>query len=159
MPPLNKKVKAFTIAEMLVVLVVSVIVIALAMIVLGMVQQQIRIVNNNYDKQTEIRLLERTLLNDFNKHQLYYNNNKKELTCISEIDTVNYIFSSDFIKRNNDTLSVPIIDVVVFLDGDVIKNNEIDALELQLSKEIEEKTIFVSKTKDASYYLNKENGI
>ncbi len=155
----NKKIKAFTIAEMLVVLVVSAIVIALAMIVLGLVQQQIRIISNNYDEQTEIRLLERTLLNDFNKHKLYYNNNRKELTCISEIDTINYIFSSDFVKRNNDTLTLPIIDIVVFLEGDVIKNNEIDALELQLSKKITEKTIFISKTKDAAYYLNKDNGI
>ena len=155
---LNKKIKAFTIAEMLVVLVISTIVIALAMTVLGLVQQQMKIISDNYDEQNEVRLLERTLLNDFNKHQLYYNNSKKELKCTSEIDTINYTFSSGFVQRNNDTLNVPIININVFLNGDVIKSNQIDAIELQLSKEVTEKTIFVSKTKDASFYIN-NNGI
>lgn len=152
---MNKKIKAFTISEMLVVLVISSIVIALAMIVLGLVQQQLKIINNNYQEQTEIRILERTLLNDFNTHQLYYNSSRKELTCISEIDTVNYKFSTDFVQRNTDTLNVPIVELTPFLNGDVTNGDQIDAMELQLTKDIiQNRTIFISKTKDASFYIN-----
>ncbi len=158
METLNKKVKAFTLAEMLVVLVISGIVISLTMLILSLVQKQLKIIQTNNNKTTEIRLLERALWQDFNKHRLFYNNTKQQLNCISEIDTVRYIFKTSYIIRNKDTLNIPIFKTTTYLDGTTTKNNNIDALELQLSKEIADKTIFIYTNKDASYYIN-NNGI
>ncbi len=155
---LNKKVKAFTLAEMLVVLVISGIVISLTMLILSLVQKQLKIIQTNNNKTTEIRLLERALWQDFNKHRLFYNNTKQQLHCISEIDTVLYTFKPSYIIRNTDTLNVPIFKTITYLDGTTTINNNIDAIELQLSKEIANKTIFIYTNKDASYYIN-NNGI
>ena len=73
MKAFNKKVTAFTIAEMLVVLVISGIVISLTMLILSLVQKQLSIINTNNEKTTEIQLLERVLWQDFNRHNLFFN--------------------------------------------------------------------------------------
>jgi len=153
---LNKKVKAFTLAEMLVVLVISGIVISLTMLILSLVQKQLKAINTNNNKTTEIRLLERALWQDFNKHHLFYNNTKQQLHCISEIDTVLYTFKPGYIIRNTDTLNIPIFKTTTYLNGNSVKEKHIDAIELQLSKEIADKSIFIYTSKDASFYLNEQ---
>ena len=158
MKMLNKKITAFTIAEMLVVLVISGIVISLTLLILSLVQKQLRVINTNNEKTTEIRLLERVLWQDFNRHRLFYNNTKQQLLCISEIDTVQYLFKTDYVIRNRDTLNVPIFKTTIYLDGATTTNNNIDAIELLVSKDIKGRTIFIYTSKDASYYIN-NNGI
>jgi len=158
MKVLNKKVKAFTIAEMLVVLVISGIVISLTMLVLSLVQKQISNINTNNDQAAEIRLLERALWQDFNTYRLFFNTNQQQLYCVSEIDTVNYTFKDRYTIRNTDTLDVAVFKTTAYLDGNIVTNKNMDAIELQLTKEITGKTVFIYKTKDASYYMN-NNGI
>ncbi len=155
---LNKKITAFTIAEMLVVLVISGIVISLTMLILRLVQKQVKVINTANDQKTEIRLLERALWQDFNKHSLFYDSMKQQMQCISEIDTIHYTFKENYIIRNTDTLDIPVFKTMLYLDGNTVTNNHIDAIELQLSKEMADKIIFIYKTKDASFYLN-NNGI
>lgn len=158
MQVLNEKIKAFTIAEMLVVLVISGIVISLTMLVLSLVQKQLRIININNNKTTEIRLLERVLCQDFNRYSLFYDTKQQQLHCVSEVDTVNYRLKSNYIIRNKDTLDVVVFKTTTYLDGNAINNSRIDAIELQLSKDHPNKKLFIYKTKDASYYMN-NNGI
>lgn len=158
MKALNKKITAFTIAEMLVVLVISGIVISLTMLILSLVQKQLSIINTNNEKTAEIQLLERVLWQDFNKNSLSFNKKKQELRCYSEIDTITYTFTTNYITRNADTLNVSIFNTVVYLDGAITTNNNIDAIELKLSKEQPNKKVFIYKPKDASYYIN-NNGI
>ena len=155
---LNKKTNAFTIAEMLVVLVISGIVMTITLLVLSLVQGQIRSIQAIYKKNTEIRLLERGLWQDFNKHRLFYNNFKQQLVCTSEKDTVVYTFNNEYIIRNSDTLRVTIAEKILFLDGEVVTNNNIDAMELQVSKEITDKKLFIFKWNDATQYMN-DNGL
>ena len=155
---LSKKTKAFTIAEMLVVLVISGIIITITLLVLSLVQGQIRSIQAIYKKNTEIRLLERGLWQDFNKHRLFYNNFKQQLVCTSEKDTVVYTFYNEYITRNSDTLRVTVVEKILFLDGEVVTNNNIDAMELQVSKEITDKKLFIFKWNDATQYMN-DNGL
>jgi len=158
MKALNKKVKAFTIAEVLVVLVISGIVLSLTLLILSLVQKQVITISQNYDRQAEIRLLERALWQDFNRHHLFFNTKQQQLQCISEIDTVNYRFKSNFVIRNADTLNVVVYKTTTYLDGDPVANHMIDAIELLLSKEIADQKLFIYKPKDASFYIN-TNGI
>ena len=150
---LNKKVKAFTIAEMLVVLVISGIVISLTMLVLTLVQKQLNIINSNNERRVEVELLERTLSQDFNRHSLFFNIKDQRLQCVSAVDTVNYIFENEYVIRNLDTLKVPVVKIVTYLDGTVASNNHLDAMEVQLSKEIKDKKLFIYKTNDALFYM------
>ncbi len=150
----NKKIKAFTLSEMLVVLVISGIIITITILVLGLVQGQIRNVQNIYNTDTEIRLLERTLWGDFNKFNLTYDNNNERILGTSEIDTVVYHFRNEYIVRNIDTIRTTVIKKKIFLDGIEVTSGAFDALELQLSKEIKNKKLFVFKKNDATHYMN-----
>ena len=126
MAPLNKKVKAFTISEMLVVLVISSVVISLSMVVLNLVQKQMNSIKNNYAKNTEIRLLERALVHDFQRYDLLYNSQHEQLMGLSIKDSVIYSFKENFVLRNADTINVSIFKSTFYLDGTIAKENSID---------------------------------
>lgn len=151
---LNKKVSSFTLSEMIVVLVISTIVISLAITTINLVQQQIMIIHRNFEKNTEIRLLERALLFDFNKHHIEYNKLDEKLVCTSINDTIVYSFKPNYILRNNDTLNISISENTVYLDGKKVIDKNIDAISLYLSKGFLNRRIFVSKQKDAAHYMN-----
>ncbi|HHC81158.1 MAG TPA: type II secretion system protein [Flavobacteriia bacterium] len=155
MIPLTKKQRAFTIAEMLVVLVISAIAISIAMLVLGLVQTQIRSMSRNYNRQTQIRLLEKALWQDFNTHDPFYNPAKRQLQCISEKDTITYTFHTEYLLRNTDTLKIPIFKTISYLEGTVTTvTGQIDALEIQLKKEQPNKIVFINTVKDGAFYIN-----
>ncbi len=150
----TKKIKAFTLSEMLVVLVISGIIITITILVLGLVQGQIRNMQKNYNTDTEIRLLERALWGDFNKFNLTYNNSTEDIVARSEIDTVTYHFTNQYIVRNIDTIRTTVIKKRFFLDGNEVTSGAFDAIELQLSKEIKNKKLFIFKKNDATHYMN-----
>lgn len=152
----NKKVTAFTISELLVVLVISSILIGLSLTVLNLVQKQVSVIRSNYEKNTEIQQLERTLVYDFQRYKLLYNIQNNRLSAFSVNDTVTYHFNENFTVRNADTLYVSIVKLTKYLDGNPAKEGAIDAIELQLSKEFVAKKLFISKTKDASFYINND---
>lgn len=151
---LNRKVQSFTLSEMMVVLVVSAIVISLAVSVLNLVQQQIKSINNNSEKNTEVRLLKNILNVDFNRFNLSYDNKYNMLVCTSPKDTVIYEFNESFVLRNNDTIRLQIDRISVFLEGEEVMNNQIDALLIDLPKYFNNKRLFFFQQKDAAYYMN-----
>ena len=151
---LNKKIKAFTISELLVTLVVSTLVIGLAMLILNLINKQLGMMHSNTNGQTEVRLLEKALQRDFNTHELFMNARQHQLQGVSEKDTVTYKFSESYVIRNNDTLEVPIFTMLSYLDGNLKVHGAIDALSLQLSKTLSAQKIFIYKTKDAAFYMN-----
>ncbi|WP_406755908.1 PulJ/GspJ family protein, partial [Tenacibaculum maritimum] len=69
----NKKIKAFTLSEMLVVLVISSILISLTFLILSMVQQQVEIIQGNLKRKQQVQFLERVLWKDFNEYSVVYN--------------------------------------------------------------------------------------
>lgn len=154
MKVLTKKIKAFTVAELLIVLVISSIVVGLSLTVLNLVQRQLVNIQNNYAKNTEVRLLERALHNDFYNYNLNLDANNKGLQAYHENDTINYQFKEQFLLRNTDTLSVAIYQIKAYLDGNQVNSGPIDALELSLSKAGPEYRFFISKRKDATFYMN-----
>ena len=73
---IDKKIKAFTLSEMLVVLVISSIVIAAAFLILTMVQKQFMVVQKNINNKQEINFFERLLWRDFNTYTINYQKKK-----------------------------------------------------------------------------------
>lgn len=150
-----KKIKAFTIAELLVVLVLSSIVISIALIVLSLVQKQVSGIQNNLQKQNEIQVLDKMLWHDFNKYKLQFFNKEEILLCTNPIDTVTYKFNKDFILRNHDTIKVNIKENQFYLDAEKVMENTVDAIEIHFEETFQNKILFIYKTKDATFYLNK----
>jgi type II secretory pathway component PulJ len=154
---IDKKIKSFTISEMLVVMVLTTIVIAIAILVLNLVQQQLTAIQGNFKNNTEIRTLEQTLWVDINKGEVFFNASNKELICISPLDTISYKFQENYVLRNLDTLNIEVEEQHFFID---LKNTiqTVDAIELKLSNKFQNRELFIHKQKGASYYMN-NNGI
>lgn len=64
----SHKIKAFTLTEMMVVIVISAIVVGLAFTILGIVQKNMRGIEANYNHQSQIQSLEAALTIDFNRY-------------------------------------------------------------------------------------------
>ena len=64
----NKKIQAFTLTEVIIVLILTSIVVGLAFSVLGLVQKQMLAVQENYNKNLDISKLETSLWLDFNRY-------------------------------------------------------------------------------------------
>lgn len=151
---LNKKVDAYTLSEMLVVLIISSIVISLTFVALNMVQKQVLSIQKNFQNQQEVQSLERALWSDFNTHTIFYNSKSNTLKFTSYKDTLTYYFKNNFILREKDSFPIDITTKKLFLDGIVIKDGYIDAIGLETKQSYTNKKLFVYKEKDALFYLN-----
>ncbi|RZJ79489.1 MAG: hypothetical protein EOO47_10630, partial [Flavobacterium sp.] len=147
------KLKSFTLAELLVVMIITVIVVGIAFSVLSLVQKQISTIEKNFRKTTELSLLEQQLWQDFNTSRNFtYFDNKMLLT--SDIDTIFYSFNSDYSLRQNDTIPVKIIVKKVFYKGVEVKSGQIDAISISAEQHVPDYFIFVSGKTDAALYMN-----
>ena len=151
---INKKIQSFTLSEMMVVLVISAIVISLAITVLNLVQQQIKSITANFERTTEINLLEQALTYDFNAYNLFYIPKNHRLICANPKDTVVYHFKQQFVLRNTDTIKLQIAETTLFLEGQKVKEQTIDGLSITLSMKFQNNQLFVFKQKEAAYYMN-----
>ncbi|NDI98164.1 hypothetical protein GWA97_03660 [Flavobacterium sp. LaA7.5] len=153
----HAKVKSFTLSEMLVVMIITAIVVGIAFSVLSLVQKQIRTVERNFAKTTEISLFEQRLWQDFNSHNTIKAIDNKVI-CTSDIDTVTYSFNPEYLLRNADTIHSQLtVDKFYYL-GNEVKSGFIDAVTISAQKELPNYTIFVSMQYDATHYMN-NNGI
>ncbi len=151
---IRKKIRSFTITEMLVVMIITVIVVSITLLVLNIVQTEMGAIRSNYKKTAEIKALEQALWKDFNTSNLFFDKKSNQLQCKNPLDSVLYKFNDTFVVRNSDTLKVKIESLTFLLDGKQ-SVNEVDAVKILFSKEYLNKEIFVYKTKSSSYYMNK----
>lgn len=151
---LTRTTKAFTIAELLVVLVISAIVVSLAIVVLLLVQKQMQSIQSIERKKQEMIFLERALWQDLNQGSMYYTLKEQKLTKYTQIDTVRYLFNDGYVLRNKDTIHVEVVKIRAFLDGHEMNEGDVDAIEVLFSKKFHHKELFVSKRMDASFYMN-----
>lgn len=155
----TNKIKSFTLAELLIVMIITAIVIGMAFSVLRLVQKQIAAIQKNYEKSSNLALFEQKLWQDFYElHTLTFNRESNSLVMQSEIDTVIYSFQEDYTLRNKDTLKLKMDITNLFFDGKEVKNGNIDAISISVGKELHEYMIFVSKTNDITLKMNQENG-
>lgn len=140
--------------EILVVMIISTIVISLAFVILGMVQKQISVIKKTIETKENIQQLEHWLWNDFNNFSsISYQDS--QLFFKHEIDSVVYKIDNGYIIRNEDSLLLPLNNIVLYLDGKKVKSGGIDATEVQFNNPYNLSRIFVFSTKDARYYMNK----
>jgi len=154
----NNKIKSFTLPELLVVMIITVIVVGMAFSVLRMVQRQIHAIQTNFERTTNLALFEQRLWQDFNEmNSIRYKENI--LILESEMDTVVYLFQKNYILRNKDTLKLQLTANKLYFKGKVVKEGDIDALSISGNSKLPEYEIFVSKINDLTLFMNSENGI
>jgi prepilin-type N-terminal cleavage/methylation domain-containing protein len=149
-----KKAQAFTLSELLVVLVISSIVISLTFIVLGLVQKQIAQIQNGYHDQQEILMLKRVLVKDINTHDVFFEEKQNKLFCYSASDTIQYTLEQQYLLRGRDTFKLKVKEKQLLLDDQIVKSGWVDAIHLTFDQSFISKKIFMYKIKDAAHYLN-----
>lgn len=146
------KVKAFTLTELIVVMIISTIVISLAYVALSMVKKQVGHIQKRTISKEELLSLEKVLHRDFNSFGIADFTNS-ELRFKNPIDSIKYIIEDNYILRNKDTFHVPLSEVTLFLDGQKVQKGKVDALRFT-TKNLTNRATFIYTVKDAAFYLN-----
>ncbi|MEQ5791608.1 prepilin-type N-terminal cleavage/methylation domain-containing protein [Muricauda sp. NFXS6] len=150
-----KKIKGFTLQEMLVVLLLTALVVGMAFSVLRLVQVQMNGISSNYTKSTEMRLLKQSLWVDFNQHdRVWYDQGNKELLLANEMDEARYQFQKDMVVKERDTFFVEIKELRPYFNGNGILGGEMDALDLYTGAS-QSGRLFVFKRNSATSYINR----
>ncbi len=151
----NKKINAFTLSEMIVVLILTSIVAGLAFSVLILVQKHMHTIKNNFTQGTELNKLEQSLWIDFNRHaKIEFNEKTDKLMFSTEMGSIEYTFGDEFIVKDKDTFNIEINKKTLFFDGNGTNNGIIDAMKLETSKTFQNKHLFVFKQNDATQFIN-----
>lgn len=151
----NQKLQAFTLSEMIVVLLITVIVVGLAFSVLQLVQKQMSGMGENYQFNTELNLLQQALWIDFETYPyITYDGTTNVMRCQNEEGIIDYLFEEKWIIRKKDTFNLTLERKLFYFDGRESTGGEVDALELLTTKEKGAKIIFVHQENAANEYLN-----
>ncbi|WP_299884412.1 type II secretion system protein J [uncultured Lacinutrix sp.] len=150
----DHKITAFTLSEMLIVLILTAVVVGLAFSVLSLVQRHMTSIQNNFQQATALNKLETSLWIDFNRYNtIKYNDIENQMVFSSEIDSIHYTFTKEYIVKTLDTFRIPLDNKTVFFNGDVIQNGTIDAFKLETSKAFQNQKLFIYKDNAASAYM------
>lgn len=150
----SSKLKAFTLSEMIVVLLLTLIVVGLAFSVLGLVQRQMGGMQKNYENNTEANLLQQALWVDFATYpSIFYTEESNTLRFESELSNKEYIFEKEWIIQEQDTFKLILTSKEFYLDGEKYSSGQLDALRLESSKELGSQLIFVHAENAADEYM------
>lgn len=151
-----KKIKAFTLNEMLVVLLITVLVVGMAFSVLRLVQVQMHGISSNYEKNTELNLLRQSLWVDFNRFdRIWYNGAEQRMVFENEVAKSSYQILPEGVVKEKDTFWVLVPRWQLYFNGETVGKGEIDAIDLFIGKEDEVgKRVFVFKRNAATSYIN-----
>jgi len=152
---MKNKVDSFTLAELVVVMIITAIVMGMAFSVLRLVQKEVYKIQNNFEKKSALYLLENSMWRDFNEHSIAsYDHEKSILKLKSEVDSVKYYFFDDYALRNNDTIKLKLEVDKVLINGQQTTGTVIDAISISAESDIKGYRIFVSKKNDLTSLMN-----
>lgn len=149
-----KKVIAFTLSELLVVLVISSIAVTISFLALNNVQKQLRNINLVFEKQQAMNLLERIINTDLNRYEGAFDQKSQKLLFVSFKDTIQYHFKEQHIVRNLDSIALKTKNINFYLEGKKTTTGAVDAIEFSFENTYNQNGLFVFKRKDAAYYIN-----
>lgn len=151
----SKKIKAFTVSELSIVLLLTSIVVGLAFMVLGLVQQQMGAIQTNFNTTLEINKLETALWLDFNRYPIIrFNESENRLVLKNELDSVTYVLAESYCIKDQDTFPVQLENKHFYFDGKEVKTHPIDAMKLTTTIPFQNRELFIYVNNDATVYMN-----
>jgi hypothetical protein len=149
------KIKAFTLSEMIVVLILTSIVVGLAFSVLTLVQKHMSSIQHNFINHTELNKLEQSLSLEFNRcSKIEYDALEDELKFKNEVDSITYQFHETYVVKEIDTFQIQLQSKTFFFVGDEVETGAIDAMKLETSKALQNQRLFIFKENDATLFMN-----
>ncbi|WP_421807396.1 PulJ/GspJ family protein [Flagellimonas sp.] len=151
---MTQRIKAFTLNEMLVVLLITALVVGMAYSVLRLVQLQMSGIASNYSEAAEIRRLKQSLWADFHSNNnVWYRSDTKEMIMANELELVRYHFREQMVVKAQDTFMVDIRELTPYFETESVTNGEIDALDVHMGKQGGTR-LFVFKENAATSYID-----
>lgn len=151
---INTKIRAFTLTEIMVVIVLSAIVAGLAFSILEIVQKNLRSIEGNYVNQTQIQDLELALNIDFNNYNnTFWNSNEERLDFVSPIAAKEYTFTKDSIYSDLKTYALKTKSTTFYFEGKEVNSGPVDAVKLTFNKTAKLHRIFVFKHNDVTIHF------
>ena len=151
---IKKKIRAFTLSEMLVVLIITVIVVGLAFSVLNLVQKQMSQIQDGFAGNGERNRLKHALWRDFGTYsRIYYQETSNQLICESPTEKITYEFQENLVVRALDSFRIGRHVPAYYFLGKSQTSGEVDALEIKIF-ETENSPLFVYKTNTAETYMD-----
>ena len=146
-----KKIPAYTLTEILVVLALTAIVAALSFSALGFIKRALGLIETNYEFANSYRNLEIKLSLDFANAESINSISPNKLELTGPLETTTYAITDTHLIRNNDTLVTGRLSFQLFSNGEEISTGACDAIKLGFGEIEKEVIMFISKpitTKD-----------
>jgi len=152
---MKTKVRAFTLNEMVIVMIISAVVIGLAFTVLSLVQRHMWSIQQNFNLNTEFNRIEQALWIDTNNYNsIVYNDIENELKFTTEIDSTIYKIQPEYVLRGKDTFDIAIAFKAFFFNGNAVNKGTVDAFHLQLPERFKDQSVFIYKHNDATQFID-----
>lgn len=150
-----KRVKAFSLSEMMVVLLLTTIIVGMAFSVLRLVQKQMGSIEEIYEVKSEANKLRQSLWVDFNRYSyIKYEAKNETLTFHNEMGTKQYKLLENQMVAEKDTFDIKLETYAFYFNNIKTYDGEVDAIELKTSKETGHQQLFVYKDNAADTYVN-----
>ncbi|NAY93520.1 hypothetical protein GTQ34_16555 [Muricauda sp. JGD-17] len=150
-----QRLKAFTLSEILVVLVVTIVVVGLAFSVLDLVQKQMWGIQKNYKEESIDNSLQQALWIDFHLYsKIEYSSINSILELKHEMGSTKYEFHKDYVVKDRDTFYSEFKVHKVYFQGNEIEEGIIDAVKLTKTGDEINKKLFVFRNNDAAVFIN-----
>jgi len=148
---MNKKIKSFTLSEMLVVLIITSIVVGIAFSVLNLVRKQVAKLQSETDKNIQYDLLKNRITFDFYKFNDICVLDNNQVLFKNEIDSSFYEFKDNLLIVKQDTLVKNLKEVKFWRNNKEVNEGKIDAVNLVIEEKKDVfRSVFVYKNNDAT---------
>jgi len=145
----DRKIKAFTLVELIVVIAISTVLAGLAFSVIRLVQNNTNTIAKNYSSKSRIQSFEVGLKANFNNFtNVYWNGSTEALKFTSPIDERVCSFYDDSIRLGRQIFKIKLLEKQLYFRGEKVKEKEIDAIRLVFDVSGQELPIFVYKHND-----------
>lgn len=153
----SKKIKAFSLQEMMVVLLITTIVVGMAFAVLNLVQKQMGGISTIYEVKTTVNQFRQSLWIDFNRYSdIQYNQKTKKLQCSNETGSRYYRIQNENHIVNENNLDIEFESIQFYFNNKEVFYGQIDAVEIKTIKKTGLQEVFVFKKNTPVIYLNQE---
>ncbi|MEX0274883.1 MAG: hypothetical protein AB3N16_10940 [Flavobacteriaceae bacterium] len=147
----SNKLRSFSLNELMVVLVITVLIVGMAFSVLRLVQGQMRQIGGILDQRMEIDQLRQALWVDINQYPMAtYDPKKGRVLFSNALGHKEYQILEDRLATPRDTFHVKIGELRFLYQNRDVTYGEFDALKLTTSKETGHQPLFVFRNRTAS---------
>ncbi|KAA2216573.1 PulJ/GspJ family protein [Maribacter flavus] len=147
------KIKAFSLQEMMVVLIITSVVVGMAFAVLNLVQRQMNGIQNIYEVKNDIVGMRQSLWMDFSKaNSVYYDSKRQELYFNNGMEERKYSVRDSLLVGTNVELAIETIEF--YFENQKVTQGEVDALSIKTTKDTGNAEIFVFKRNTPTTYMN-----